>query len=89
MKVEFLVSMYRQLLLITLSILSVFYSSAQTIVHSSEELQTVLTQDKEVGVLLLDGDWFHIDGVKVNMGGVIKPYGKKKASIGGISTDCE
>ena len=57
---------------------------AQTIVRTSEELQSVLAQDKEVGVVLLDGDWFHVEGAKVNMGGKIKPYGKRKPVLVGF-----
>ena len=57
--------------------------SAQTIVRTSEELQRVLTQDKEVGIVLLDGDWFEIEGAKVNMGGTIRPYGKRKPVLSG------
>lgn len=76
--------MYRQLLLITLFILSFCSVNAQTIVHTSEELQTVLAQDREVGVVFLDGDWFHIDGAKVNMGGKIKPYKNRKPVLIGF-----
>lgn len=57
---------------------------AQTIVRTSEELQEVLAQDKEIGVVLLDGDWFHIDGAKVSMGGKIKPYRNRKPVLVGF-----
>ena len=64
---------------------SISYSvCAQTVVRTSEELQEVLAQDKEIGVVLLDGDWFHVDGVKVNMGGKIKPYRNRKPVLIGF-----
>ena len=73
-------------LLFTLTVF--FYGTcsicAQTIVHTSEELQDVLMKDKEVGIVLLDGDWFHIDGAKVNMGGKIKPYKNRKPVLVGF-----
>lgn len=81
--------MCRKLLFITLLILSFYSANAQTIVRTSEELQNVLAQDKEVGDIRLDGDWFHIEGVKVNMGGRIKLYGKRKpVLVGSHSADC-
>lgn len=57
---------------------------AQTIVRTSQELQDVLGQEKEVGIVLLDGDWFHIEGVAVNMGGKIKPYDNKRPILVGF-----
>lgn len=76
--------MFRRLFILTLSLSFTFAVYAQTIVQTSEELQVVLAQDKEVGVVLLDGDWFHIDGVEVNMGGKIKPYGNRKPVLVGF-----
>lgn len=72
------------MIIITLSFLLSFSVSSQTIVHTSKELQDVLEQDKEVGVVLLDGDWFYIDGANVRMGGIIKPYGKRKPVLIGF-----
>ncbi len=57
---------------------------AQRVVKSSEELIALLSEDKDQGTILLDGDWFHIDGAKVNMGGKIKPYGKRKPVLVGF-----
>lgn len=76
--------MFRRIVFITLSLSFVSLSNAQTIVHTSEELQNVMAQDKEVGEVLLDGDWFHIDGAKVNMGGKIKPYRNRKPVLVGF-----
>ena len=76
--------MLRRFSFLTLSFFISFGISAQTIVHTSEELRDILAQDKEVGVVLLDGDWFHIDGAKVNMGGKIKPYKNRKPVLVGF-----
>lgn len=76
--------MLRRISFLTLSFFISFGISAQTIVHTSEELRDILAQDKEVGVVLLDGDWFHIDGAKVNMGGTIKPYRNRKPVLVGF-----
>ena len=55
----------------------------QTHVSSSEQLTKVLIEDKDVGIILLDGDIFEIDGIEVNAGGVIKPaFGRKPKIIG-------
>lgn len=76
--------MLRRFSFLTLSFFISFGISAQTIVHTSEELRDILAQDKEVGVVLLDGDWFHIDGAIVNMGGTIKPYRNRKPVLVGF-----
>ncbi len=76
--------MLRRFSFLTLSFFISFGISAQTIVHTSEELRDILAQDKEVGVLLLDGDWFHIDGARVNMGGTIKPYRNREPVLVGF-----
>lgn len=76
--------MLRRFSFLTLSFFISFGISAQTIVHTSEELRDILAQDKEVGVLLLDGDWFHIDGAWVNMGGTIKPYRNREPVLVGF-----
>jgi len=87
--------MFRQIVILTLSLLVISTVSAQTIVRTSEELQAVLTQDKEVGVVLLDGDWFHVEEANVKMGGKILPYRNRKPLLVGFqqsvnkSTDTE
>lgn len=76
--------MFRQFLTL-IFFFSISYSvCAQTVVRTSEELQEVLAQDKEIGVVLLDGDWFQVDGAKVNMGGRIKPYRNRKPILVGF-----
>lgn len=76
--------MLRRFSFLTLYFFISFGISAQTIVHTSEELRDILAQDKEVGVVSLDGDWFHIDGARVNMGGTIKPYRNRKPVLVGF-----
>lgn len=61
-----------------------FSSNAQVIVRTSKELQEVLAKEEEVGIVQLDGDWFHIDGAKVNIGGKIVPYGNRKPVLVGF-----
>ncbi len=61
-----------------------FSSNAHIIVRSSKELQEVLAQDEEVGIVQLDGEWFHIDGTIVNIGGKIVPYGNRKPILVGF-----
>ena len=57
--------------------------NAQHIVKSTGDLTTLLSEDKEQGVILLDGDLFHIAGLEVKAGGVIKPFpGRKPVLIG-------
>ena len=76
--------MLKKSLIILISFLLGCVANAQLIVRTSEELQEVLEQDKEIGVVLLDGDWFHIDGAKVSMGGKIKPYRNRKPVLVGF-----
>ena len=44
-----------------------------TTVRTSKELQAILGQNKDFGVILLDGDLFCIDNIDVLAGGVVKP----------------
>lgn len=76
--------MFRRIVLITLYLFLVFVASAQTIVRTSRELQDVLVKEDEVGVVLLDGAWFNIEGIKVNAGGKLKPYGNRKPVLVGF-----
>lgn len=69
--------------LLTLSFHISYSVCAHTIVHTSKELQNVMAKEQEVGIVFLDGDWFQIDGAKVNMGGKIMPYGKRKPVLTG------
>lgn len=56
---------------------------AQHIVKNSVELISLLSEDKNQGVILLDGDLFHIAGIEVKAGGKIRPYpGRKPTLIG-------
>lgn len=60
--------------------LSVF---GQTRVSSSEQLRIVLMEDKNQGVILLDGGIFEIEDLEVKAGGVIKPaFGKRPKIVG-------
>lgn len=55
----------------------------QTRVSTPEQLRTVLMEDKDQGVVLLDGDVFEIDDLEVKAGGVIKPaFGRKPKIVG-------
>lgn len=69
---------------ILVSFFFVCTTSAQTIVRTSQELKTVLSLDQEVGVVLLDGDWFNIEGLEVKMGGKIKPFGRRRPVLVGF-----
>lgn len=56
---------------------------AQRVVKTAEALSLLLSEDKDQGVILLDGDLFHIASLEVKAGGVIKPYpGRKPVLIG-------
>ena len=57
---------------------------AQHIVKSSGELISLLSEDKNQGVILLDGDLFHIAGIEVKAGGKIIPYPGRKPSLIGF-----
>lgn len=70
-------------LCITVLLASQFSISGQTRISSSEKLATVLMEDKDQGVILLDGDIFEIDDLEVKAGGVIKPaFGRKPKIVG-------
>ena len=57
--------------------------SAQHVVKTTDELIALLAEEKDQGTILLDGDLFHIAGVDVKAGGIIKPYpGRKPVLIG-------
>ena len=57
--------------------------NAQHIVKTSRELGFLLSKDEDLGVVLLDGDLFHIAGIDVRAGGYIRPYpGRKPVLIG-------
>ena len=46
-------------------------------------LTALLSKDKDQSVILLDGDLFHIAGLDVKAGGIVKPYpGRKPIIIG-------
>lgn len=56
---------------------------AQHVVRTAGELTTLLSEDKNQGVILLDGDLFQIAGLDVKAGGKIKPYpGRSPVLIG-------
>lgn len=55
----------------------------QTRVSTPEQLRAVLMEDKDQGVILLDGDAFEIEDLEVKAGGVIKPaFGKRPKIVG-------
>ena len=57
--------------------------NAQHIVRTGRELGNLLSENKDFGTVLLDGDLFHIAGIDVRAGGYIKPYpGRKPVLIG-------
>lgn len=59
------------------------FALGQTRVSSAEQLRTVLMEDKNQGVILLDGDIFEIEDLEVKAGGVIKPaFGRKPKIVG-------
>lgn len=63
-----------------ISQLSVF---GQTHVSTTDQLKTVLMEDKDQNVILLDGDIYEIDDVVVIAGGVIKPaFGRRPKIVG-------
>ena len=76
--------MLRKFFVIPLTLILALSASAQIKVRTSEELKEVLTSNKDVGVVLLDGDWFHLEGIQVNIGGTIKPYGNRKPVLVGF-----
>lgn len=56
---------------------------AQQVVRTASELTQLLSEDADQGVILLDGDLFHIAGLEVKAGGIVKPYpGRKPVIIG-------
>ena len=56
---------------------------AQHVVKNADELVALLSENKDNGTILLDGDLFHIAGVEVKSGAHIKPYpGRKPVLIG-------
>lgn len=72
-------------IIISLLGLLFFYNhlDAQHIVRTADELSLLLSEDKDQGDILLDGDLFSIAGLNVKAGGVIKPYpGRKPIIIG-------
>lgn len=73
---------FRKFIIISFSLFTSTVS-AQKIVSTAKELQDILVEDREQGVILLNGDLFHIAGVEVKAGGTIKPYpGRKPVLIG-------
>lgn len=81
--------MFKKIGLIALCCLLAISVKGQTIVRTSQELKDVLAQDKEVGLVLLDGDWYHLEGVKVSAGGKIMPYGNRKPVLVGFQQTVE
>ena len=79
----------RLLLKITLCIAALlssqFYIWGQIRVSTTEQLTTVLMEDKDQGIVLLDGDVFEIDAIEVKAGGVIKPAIGRSPKIVGRS----
>ena len=73
-----------------LFIIEIFYSlslpfaaDARTVVKTAKELVALLSEDKEQGLILLDGDLFQIAGIDVKSGGKIKPFpGRRPVIIG-------
>ena len=61
------VSLYAVLLLSTLGV------GAQTVVHNSRELSSVLRQNKDFGIIYLDGDEFCLGTTNVVAGGTVLP----------------
>lgn len=57
--------------------------SQTTTVRTSRELQSVLGQNKDFGVILLDGDLFYLDNADVLAGGVVKPASGRTPLITG------
>ena len=51
---------------------------SQTIIRNSQELESYLKQDKEIGTLYLDGDIFQIGSFETLAGGCIKPYRNRR-----------
>ena len=59
------------------------YAYSQHVVKTSAELIALLVEDKDQGVILLDGELFQLKAVEVKAGGYIKPYpGRKPMLIG-------
>lgn len=55
----------------------------QHVVKTARELTALLSEDKNQGDILLDGDLFHIAGLEAKAGGKVKPYpGRKPVLIG-------
>lgn len=57
---------------------------AKHIVRTESELCSLLSEDKDHGVILLDGDLFHVADINVKAGGIIKPYPGRKPTIIGF-----
>lgn len=56
---------------------------AQHVVRTDSELRALLIEDKEQGIILLDGDLFQIADLDVKAGGIVKPFpGRKPVLIG-------
>ena len=68
---------------IAVLLISQFSVLGQARVFSTEQLTSVLTEDKDKGVILLDGEIFEIEDLEVKAGGVIKPaFGRRPKIVG-------
>lgn len=75
--------MLKRAIIIILTSFFAYEACAHIIVHTSNELQEIISKDEEVGIVLLDGDWFQLEGVAVKMGGTIRPYKNRKPVLSG------
>ncbi len=71
------------LLCVCFSTMAAVQKESPIVIRTSEELQTLLTKDADLGTILLDSDEFELEDVIVKAGGVIKPYPGRKPIIVG------
>ena len=57
---------------------------AQHVVKTADELIALLSEEKNMGTILLDGEIFSLAGVEAKAGGVVKPYPGRKPVIMGF-----
>lgn len=74
---------HKTALCLAILIVSQYSVLGQSRVSSTEQLRTVLMEDRDQGVILLDGDIYEVDDLEVKAGGVIKPaFGRKPKIVG-------
>ena len=73
----------RVIIVVGTIILSTNLFAQTTAVRTSQELQSLLSQNKDFGVILLDSDLFCLDNADVLAGGIVKPASGRTPLITG------